>query len=354
MGWAQEPQTLNPFIDQDEEDFRVWSLNYDLLVNFSPKDLGPVPGIAEKLGDLAGQEDGHLPPLRGPQVVRRPADHLQGRQVQPRDVRPQQPAVPELRRERHLDRDAGRPDGGHQDQAARRAHRRRPVRLHPARAHLGQAVGQEAHDDVQADAADRRQRALRRLRVQPRPHHPHDAATRTSAARSRSSTRSSGSSTATPTPSTARSRSARSTSSPRWRRRASRAWTRPRTSRRSTPPSPSFTQLAFNLCSKKNCPDAKFNPAVQDVTVRQAIAYAIDRNRINKIASRGIAFEGHGLLPRVLQGVLQAAGRRLPARRRQGQADARRRRAGSPARAASARRAASGCRSTCSCARSRS
>ena len=31
--------------------------------------------------------------------------------------------------------------------------------------------------------------------------------------------------------------------------------------------------------------------------MRQAIAYAIDRKRINEIASRGIAFEGHGLLP---------------------------------------------------------
>jgi peptide/nickel transport system substrate-binding protein len=61
--------------------------------------------------------------------------------------------------------------------------------------------------------------------------------------------------------------------------------------------SPSFTQLAFNLCSKQNCPDAKFNPAVQDRTVRQAIAYTIDRKRINQIASRGTAFEGHGLLP---------------------------------------------------------
>jgi peptide/nickel transport system substrate-binding protein len=47
MGWAQDPQTLSPFIDYDEEDFTVWSLQYDLLVNFSPKDLGPAPGIAE-------------------------------------------------------------------------------------------------------------------------------------------------------------------------------------------------------------------------------------------------------------------------------------------------------------------
>src|SRR4051794_28163593 len=46
IGAEQDPQTLNPFIDEDEEDFRVWSINYDLLVNFSPKDLSPSPGIA--------------------------------------------------------------------------------------------------------------------------------------------------------------------------------------------------------------------------------------------------------------------------------------------------------------------
>ena len=62
-------------------------------------------------------------------------------------------------------------------------------------------------------------------------------------------------------------------------------------------PSPSFTQLAFNLCPKSICPDAKYNPAVQDRTVRQAIAYAIDRERINEIGARGTAFPGHGLLP---------------------------------------------------------
>jgi peptide/nickel transport system substrate-binding protein len=61
--------------------------------------------------------------------------------------------------------------------------------------------------------------------------------------------------------------------------------------------SPSFTQLAFNLCSEENCPDAKFNPAVQDRTVRQAIAYAVDRERVNTIAARGTSFPGHGLLP---------------------------------------------------------
>ena len=46
-----------------------------------------------------------------------------------------------------------------------------------------------------------------------------------------------------------------------------------------------------------DCPDAKFNPAIQDRTVRQAIAYAVDRDRVNEISSRGTSFTGHGILP---------------------------------------------------------
>ena len=150
MGWAQEPQTLSPFVDQDEEDFRVWALNYDLLVNFSPKDLGPTPGIAESWDISPDKKTVTFKLFEGHKWS-------DGTPITSKDVKysletfaPEQPAVPELRRERHLDRDAGRPDGRHQDQAARRAHRRRAVRLHPARARLGQAVGEEAHDDVQA------------------------------------------------------------------------------------------------------------------------------------------------------------------------------------------------------------
>ena len=41
VGWAQDPQTLNPFVDYDEEDFRIWANQYDLLVNFDPNTLGP-------------------------------------------------------------------------------------------------------------------------------------------------------------------------------------------------------------------------------------------------------------------------------------------------------------------------
>ena len=118
-------------------------------------------------------------------------------------------------------------------------------------------------------------------------------------------------------------------------------------------PSPSFTQLAFNLCTKKICPDAKYNPAVQDVTVRQAIAYAIDRDRINKIGARGTAFVGPRPAARLLQGLLHQARAGLPARRRQGQPDARRGGLEEGLATASAPRAARSSRSTSSSAPSR-
>ncbi|MDQ2700891.1 MAG: ABC transporter substrate-binding protein, partial [Actinomycetota bacterium] len=47
IGWAQDPQSLNPFIGLDEESYTIWAINWDLLVNFDPKDLSPSPGIAE-------------------------------------------------------------------------------------------------------------------------------------------------------------------------------------------------------------------------------------------------------------------------------------------------------------------
>ncbi len=47
IGWAQDPATLNPFTEVNEEGFNVWATNWDLLVNFSPDDLKPIPGIAE-------------------------------------------------------------------------------------------------------------------------------------------------------------------------------------------------------------------------------------------------------------------------------------------------------------------
>ena len=47
----------------------------------------PGPGHRQELGRLGRQEDGHLPPRPGREVVRRQADHLRGRQVLARDAR---------------------------------------------------------------------------------------------------------------------------------------------------------------------------------------------------------------------------------------------------------------------------
>ena len=43
FGWAQDPKTLNPFTGVNEEEYQIWSLSWDLLVNFDPEDLGPSP-----------------------------------------------------------------------------------------------------------------------------------------------------------------------------------------------------------------------------------------------------------------------------------------------------------------------
>ncbi len=61
--------------------------------------------------------------------------------------------------------------------------------------------------------------------------------------------------------------------------------------------SPSYTQLAFDVCPEELCPDAKRNPAVQDKSVRQAVGYAVDRERINQIAARDTSFTADGILP---------------------------------------------------------
>jgi peptide/nickel transport system substrate-binding protein len=61
--------------------------------------------------------------------------------------------------------------------------------------------------------------------------------------------------------------------------------------------SPSYTEMAFNVCPEELCPDAKRNPAIQDRAVRQAVGYAVDRERINQIAARDTSFVAHGILP---------------------------------------------------------
>ena len=296
MGWAQEPQTLNPFIDQDEEDFRVWSLNYDLLVNFGLKDLGPVPGIAESWD---------ISPDKKTVTYKLFADHKwsDGQPITSKDVK--------------YSLETFAPNS----------------LLFPS--YVENVTSIETPDDLtvviktkQPDA-----RVVGGLFAYILPEHIWGKQSVKKLT-----------STYKPTPPIVgsgpyvvsewdRGRIIRMTRNPNFRGEkpkfdevqwikygntdaVDRALTlgeidvvpevaeasfarlaKTKNVKAVNSSSPSFTQLAFNLCSKQNCPDAKFNPAVQDVTVRQAIAYAIDRNRINEIASRGIAFEGHGLLP---------------------------------------------------------
>ncbi|NLE23495.1 MAG: ABC transporter substrate-binding protein [Actinobacteria bacterium] len=47
VGWLLEPDNLNPFIGLLGQDYQIWHLNYDFLVGFDAKDLSPRPEIAE-------------------------------------------------------------------------------------------------------------------------------------------------------------------------------------------------------------------------------------------------------------------------------------------------------------------
>ncbi len=47
VGWLLEPDNLNPFIGLLGQDYEIWHLNYDFLVGFDAKDLSPRPELAE-------------------------------------------------------------------------------------------------------------------------------------------------------------------------------------------------------------------------------------------------------------------------------------------------------------------
>ena len=46
IGWVQEPDNLNPFIGIQGTDYMLWHLNYDFLVGFDAKTLEPRPELA--------------------------------------------------------------------------------------------------------------------------------------------------------------------------------------------------------------------------------------------------------------------------------------------------------------------
>jgi peptide/nickel transport system substrate-binding protein len=296
IGWEQDPQTLSPFTDQDEESYRIWAINYDLLVNFSPDNLGPSPGIAESwdvsddkrtvtftLPEGLEWSDGqpltskdvkysldtlgrhgllftsyteNITSVRAPDPttvivrMRRPdtriigglfvyilPEHIWGKQTIKQltgSYRPEPPMV------------------GSGPYVVTEFDSNRIVRMERNPNFRGTPGKFRELQWIKYGSADAVERALTLGEVDLIPEV--DPAT-----------------------------FARLGENPDIEAVKS--------------PSPSFTELAFNLCPRSICPDAKFNPAIQDRTVRQAIGFAVDRERINQIALRGTSFPGHGLLP---------------------------------------------------------
>ena len=296
IGWAQNPSTINPFVGLDEEAYTIWAMNWDLLVNFSPKDLSPAPGIARswkvsdggktvtfKLDPDAKWSDGkpitsadvkyslevlggngalftsytnNVTSIETPDkdtvVVRTSKPdarivgglfiyilpkHIWGKVPVDELTGSYQPEAPLVGSGPYVVTDFER---GKITKLDRNPNFRGP---------------KPKFDEIQFITyrnQDAVERALRLGEV--------DVVAEVQAST------------------------------------FEQLGNEPNidTLRSSTP---AFTELAFNLCSKKNCPDAQFNPAVQDRAVRQAIAYAVDRNRINEIAARGTSYIGHGLLP---------------------------------------------------------
>jgi peptide/nickel transport system substrate-binding protein len=296
IGWGQDVQTLNPFVAQDEENFRIWALNWDLLVNFSPDDVSPAPGIAESwdvskdkktvtfhLIEDAKWSDGE--PITSKDVkysletlgtnglifsgytsnvtkVETPDEHTVVVHTDQPDARivgglfvymiPEHVYGKSTVKELTGSYQPQLPLVGSGPFMVTEFTRGRIVKMERNPNWRGEKPKYDEIQFIKYGTTDAVIRALKlgeidaTMEVEPTAFNQVEKADGIEAVRA---------------------------------------------------PSPSFTQLAFNLCSKENCPEAKFNPAVQDRVVRQAVAYAVDRDRVNEISSRGTSFVGHGMLP---------------------------------------------------------
>jgi len=296
IGWAQDPQTLNPFVSLDEEAFNVWSMTFDLLVNFSPKDLSPAPGIAESwdISDDRKTVTFHLDPDKvwsdgvpvtskdvkysletlgshgaiftgyttGIESIKTPDDetvvittkrpdarlvgglfvyilpeHIYGKESVKTLTGSYQPDLPMV---------------GSGPYVVTGFDRGRTLTLEPNPEWKGEQPGFDEIEYIKYGNQDAVERALRLGEI--------DMVVEVDA-----------------------STFERVGSDPNIETLSS--------------PTPAYTELAFNMCPQQYCPDAQFNPAVQDKAVRQALGYAIDRDRINEIAARGTSTPGSGILP---------------------------------------------------------
>ncbi len=296
IGWAQDPQTLNPFVALDEENFNVWSLNWDLLVNFSPEDVGPAPGIAESwevsedrktitfkldpdkvwsdgepvtsedvkysLETLGGEGDSFSGYTSNVTSIETPDDETVVIKTKQPDARIVGGLfvyiIPEhVYGKVDVDELTGsyQPDlplVGSGPYMVTEFERGRIVRMELNPEWQGPAPGFSEVQYIKYGNQDAVERALRLGEI--------DMVVEVDAST------------------------------------FERIQEEPNIEAL-TSPSPSYTQLAFNLCPEDLCPDAEFNPAIQDVAVRQALAYAVDREKVNAISARGTAFPGSGILP---------------------------------------------------------
>ena len=140
------------------------------------------PGIAKSWDVSPTRRPSPSSSIRRREVVRRPADHQQGRQVQSLDVLGGNGAL----FTGYTDNVTSitTPDPTRSWSTPKKPDARIVgglfIYMLPE-AHLGQAAGQGAHRHLQAGDADGRQRAVHDHRVQAQPDHPDGAATRTSA-----------------------------------------------------------------------------------------------------------------------------------------------------------------------------
>jgi peptide/nickel transport system substrate-binding protein len=296
IGWAQDPQTLNPFVALDEENYNVWALNWDLLVNFSPEDLSPAPGIAERWevsedrrtvtfelpadrkwsdgepitsedvkfsletlgeeGDLFAGYTSNITSIEAPDdrtvviETKQPDARIVGGlfiYMLPEHVWGETPVreltgsfQPEL------------PLVGSGPYMVTEFERGRIIRMERNPEWQGSEPAFDEIQYIKYGNQDGVERALRLGEI--------DMVVEVDA-----------------------STFERLDEDPNIEALSS--------------PSPSYTQLAFNLCPEELCPDAEVNRAIQDVEVRRAIAHAVDRDRVNTISARGTAFPGSGILP---------------------------------------------------------
>jgi peptide/nickel transport system substrate-binding protein len=296
IGWAQDPKTLNPFIGVNEEEYTVWALNWELLLNFDPETLGPSPGIAqswevsedrktitfdlidgarwsdgkpitsadvkwslEVLGSnglLFSAYTGNVTAIKTPDKdtvvieTTKPDARMVGGlwiYILPKHVWSKVPLKdltgsyqPEL------------PLVGSGPYMVTEFERSRFVSMEPNPEWRGDPPAFEEIQFIRYGSQDAVERALTLGEIDFIPE-----VTTTTFQR------------------IGEQEGIETIKAPTY----------------------AFTELAFNLCSEKHCPDAVFNPAIQDKTIRQAIAYSVDRERNNEIANQGNAFVAHGILP---------------------------------------------------------